>query len=382
MTTIEPHSPGTPNRGQLLLDTTPPEAAHWPVERYRTAGGVVLRNGKALLLRRSPGGVMQVRLPKGHIERGEKREEAALREVREETGLHEPRIVALLGTVDNRFAHAGKRFERLETWFVMESDADAGDPSEATDEWAWQLDWHALETAETSLTFPAERVALRWALERGAKDVRWAPKLPHHLIRRLYDRDAMGLVDDELIDDVGYRLLSRCKTILAATDAHYGRITCPRCGEIVPRNGGVTDRDLVVRCGACGWATTWRAYHLTYRGKQLFGANAVTAFKAFVDEFGRSHTPRQRMLAIDRLLHAFHQQLRPSGRVLGRPAAANLLEGGHRATLAFLDELTFGEGGRPELAATRSLWQQTRAEQEAQREAHRARLIARRAASD
>ena len=153
-----------PSRSELL-DTTPPDAAGWPLERYHAAGGVVLRDGRALLLRRSPGGTLQIRLPKGHVDPGETPEEAALREVREETGLLAPRIVALLGTVDNRFAYNGKRFERLETWFLMESDADMGDPPESTDDWAWELDWHSVETAEAALTFAAERIALRWALD-------------------------------------------------------------------------------------------------------------------------------------------------------------------------------------------------------------------------
>ena len=32
---------------------------------------------------------------------------------------------------------------------------------------------------------------------------RWAPKVPQHRIRRLYELDAQGLTDETLTDDVG-----------------------------------------------------------------------------------------------------------------------------------------------------------------------------------
>jgi len=50
------------------------------------AGGVVLRDGRVLLVRAKPAPHDWV-LPKGHIERGETPEAAAVREVREEAGV-------------------------------------------------------------------------------------------------------------------------------------------------------------------------------------------------------------------------------------------------------------------------------------------------------
>src|SRR5260370_19635440 len=65
-------------------------------------------------------------------------------------------------------------------------------------------------------------------------EVRWAPRVNPHKIRRLYDTHARGIVDDELIEEVGFALYSRGKSILIATEAHAGRVQCPRCGNIVP----------------------------------------------------------------------------------------------------------------------------------------------------
>jgi len=67
------------------------------VEKATSAGGVIIKDGKVLVVRfpNSNG----VTFPKGHIEKGESDEIAALREVREETGLIDLGIVEKLGVV-------------------------------------------------------------------------------------------------------------------------------------------------------------------------------------------------------------------------------------------------------------------------------------------
>lgn len=54
------------------------------MKEEKSAGGIVLLEEKALILRRFSGDWV---LPKGHIEEGETPEIAAMREVREETGI-------------------------------------------------------------------------------------------------------------------------------------------------------------------------------------------------------------------------------------------------------------------------------------------------------
>ena len=54
------------------------------MKKEKSAGGVVLRKDDVLLLKRFAGNWV---LPKGHIEKDETAEIAALREVREETGV-------------------------------------------------------------------------------------------------------------------------------------------------------------------------------------------------------------------------------------------------------------------------------------------------------
>jgi hypothetical protein len=45
----------------------------------------------------------------------------------------------------------------------------------------------------------------------GGVDIRWAHKLRPEKLRRLYELDAQGLADAELIDEVGDTLYSRCE---------------------------------------------------------------------------------------------------------------------------------------------------------------------------
>ena len=140
-----------------VVDTTPAEAEGWPLCAYEAAGGVVIAGGKVLVLRRGS----EVRLPKARIEDRERPEECAVREVREESGLRSPRIVRLLGTVNSRFAHDGRRYERAETWFLME--LEGGSAQMNSPESQFEPIWLPLDEAEAALTLEQERVPLRWA---------------------------------------------------------------------------------------------------------------------------------------------------------------------------------------------------------------------------
>jgi hypothetical protein len=54
--------------------------------------------------------------------------------------------------------------------------------------------------------------------------IEWASRVNPGAIRRLYETDARGIVDEEQIDDVGYALYWRCQSIIAATEAYDGRV--------------------------------------------------------------------------------------------------------------------------------------------------------------
>lgn len=59
-------------------------------------------------------------------------------------------------------------------------------------------------------------------MDDSRSEVRWSPRVPKGKIRRLYESDARGLLDDELLDDVGIALLLRCQDILMVVGARQG----------------------------------------------------------------------------------------------------------------------------------------------------------------
>ena len=185
--------------------------------------------------------------------------------------------------------------------------------------------------------------------------VKWSLPVRQDKIRRLYETDASGLVDEALIDDVGYALYLRCRSILDATEAHHGRVKCPRCQTLVLHH---SEKDALLVCSQCHWQVTWGAYHKTYQGRSLYGGGAIDVFREFIRAFDRARTPRQKLLAIDRAIHTFHCQM---SAVPTAPAARNIIEGSLSSVLAFLDTLTYGDAGTPELRSMRAGYEETKA---------------------
>ena len=78
-----------------------------------SAGGVVISESKVLLLLNTKGKWV---LPKGHVEENESLRSAAVREVREESGL-EAKIQKKLGWIEYSFYHQGRNHNKKVLWF-------------------------------------------------------------------------------------------------------------------------------------------------------------------------------------------------------------------------------------------------------------------------
>jgi hypothetical protein len=212
--------------------------------------------------------------------------------------------------------------------------------------------------------------------------VHWAPRIRPDKIRRLYQLDAQGLLDESLIDEVGYGLYSRCQSILQVADAMAGRVHCPHCDTIIQRRSSDPREELC--CPQCGWQTHWEAYYATYHTQELGAGGARDLFAVFVAQWPRVQAPREKLVLIDHLIHSWHWEThreRPKFG-LGRPTGVNLIEGNRRQVLALLDELTYGTESTPGVDATKATWRSHWAEVKARQAAGRTRRARRSSTHD
>ncbi len=84
-----------------------------------SGGGVIVRNGKVVVLRKFRGDWV---LPKGRLEKGETKEQAALREVKEEAGA-DASIVRYIGYVKYWYRNFnGEKVQKTVHYYYMKSD--------------------------------------------------------------------------------------------------------------------------------------------------------------------------------------------------------------------------------------------------------------------
>jgi 8-oxo-dGTP diphosphatase len=124
-----------------------------------SAGGVIFRvvdrRVEVALIATSRGG--RWGLPKGHVNRGETAEAAALREVAEETGL-EGEIVQHLATIEYWFRAGPSRVHKYVDLFLMRYERGDVRPQEAEVD---DARWVALDEALQMVSFERERDVLR-----------------------------------------------------------------------------------------------------------------------------------------------------------------------------------------------------------------------------
>ncbi len=128
----------------------------------RSAGGVVVRRidqEERVLVIRDP--YKNWGLPKGHLEEGEDLREAALREVREETGLERVRSGPEIDTIDWYFRSDEVLVHKFCTFFLMRSPSGEVEPEE--EEGITECVWLSVEAALERVSYDNAREVVRKA---------------------------------------------------------------------------------------------------------------------------------------------------------------------------------------------------------------------------
>ena len=178
----------------------------------------------------------------------------------------------------------------------------------------------------------------------------WAPRLRKLQIARLYESCGRGVIDEDLVDDVGFSLLARAESILSATEASRGQVPCPKCKAVVERTSWKSE---LLKCQHCDWQCPWDEYKKTIKYKHLNAGGMRPFLEDYVRQFPKAKSHSDRLILIDTLIHRYHWENSTGG---GRPGACCLIEGKMKDIMPFLDNLSYGDTVPREVEVTREVW--------------------------
>ena len=134
-----------------------------------SAGGVVVRGDEMIVIvpvKRASDGRRVLGLPKGHLDGDETPEEAARREIAEETGV-QAELVDQLGDVTYAYDRKGRRGEKLVRFYLFEyRSGDVADHDHEIEE----ARWVPIRDAVDQLSYDGEREVVQRVLSRRAQD--------------------------------------------------------------------------------------------------------------------------------------------------------------------------------------------------------------------
>ena len=211
----------------------------------------------------------------------------------------------------------------------------------------------------------------------------WSRRVKPIKIRQLYESDARGMLDQELLDDVGYGIYARCQDLIEVSEAWRGRVKCWGCGKIIVRQqgqiieyhghgptltGGKTE---VLKCDCCSWQITWANYCKSASGMNATGIETV--LRTFVKRWPAISSPNEKLLLIDELIHAFHMHYKR----VGSSPGCTVIEATEKQLTELFDRLAYGAGSTRGLDKMRRVWASQRKAQQIQHSKSDLQAIAR-----
>ncbi len=178
------------------------------------------------------------------------------------------------------------------------------------------------------------------------RNFHWAKRVSRRDIQRLYESDARGMLDQELLDEVHYAIHARVCDMFEVREAQQTeRVKCRKCGVPIlqPFRMGSRHKGDVLKCEQCGWETTCGEFFESYSGKSLLPGSATDLFRDYLERFANTRTPVDKMLLIDWLIHQFHVM---QG-VARMPVGENVIEGTGDQVRELIETLASGPGSTP-----------------------------------
>lgn len=150
---------------------------------------------------------------------------------------------------------------------------------------------------------------------------KWCKKISRSDLLRLYQSEAKRLIDEELLDKVGFTFYTRCKQSKDTLPLlNQGQIICHHCGSVLKASG----YDSVTNC-ECGYCYTYREYRRSFNTNNMPAHRAQPLFDTFIDKWPTCKDTNEKMILIDWLIHECHVTFMSGER--GRSVCVNLIDG-------------------------------------------------------
>ncbi|MDR0286402.1 MAG: hypothetical protein LBI03_01645 [Clostridiales bacterium] len=181
---------------------------------------------------------------------------------------------------------------------------------------------------------------------------KWCKKVSRNDLLKLYQSEAKGIIDEELLDKVGYTFYIRCMQAKQTRELmEQGQILCLNCGGILSADFSKDNQPIICECG---YSYTYREYRRSCNTANMPGGRAAPIFEHFVKEWPICKDTSQKMMLIDWLIHECHVTLM-SG-LKGRSVCINLIEGTSKQISDLIMKLSYGSSeGKIEFEPAKSI---------------------------